>query len=167
MYKAKIDNEIFDFEFNDQKGLVATINGEPFKIDLEKQRSIHHVIHNHRSFTIEIVEFDAKNKSCILKVNNQEIIVSVEDRYDQLLHKLGMDDFNSQKVNEVVAPMPGLVIRIIAKEGDQILKGDNLVVLEAMKMENMIKSPTDGIVKSIEVEQNKTVDKNQVLVKFE
>ena len=78
-----------------------------------------------------------------------------------------MDQFNAKKVNEVLAPMPGLVIQIIAKEGMQVVKGDPLIVLEAMKMENMIKSPTDGIVKSVEVQQNKTVDKNQVLIRFE
>lgn len=167
MYKAKIDNEIFDFEFNDQKGLDGTINGAAFKIDAKKHGSIHHVIHNHRSYTVELVHFDTKNKSCILKINNQEVVVSIEDRYDQLLHKLGMDQFNAKKVNEVLAPMPGLVIQIIAKEGMQVVKGEPLIVLEAMKMENMIKSPTDGIVKSIEVQQNKTVDKNQVLIRFE
>ena len=65
MYKAKIDNEIFDFKFNDQKGLDGTINGAAFKIDAKKHGSIHHVIHNHRSYTVEVVHFDTKNKSCI------------------------------------------------------------------------------------------------------
>jgi len=78
-----------------------------------------------------------------------------------------MGHASSQKVNEVLAPMPGLVIQIIANVGDQVRKGENLIILEAMKMENMIKSPTDGVIKSIEVKQDKTVDKNQVLIKFE
>lgn len=167
MYKAKIENEIFNFELNDQKGLLGTVNGEAFKIDIESHGMIHHVIHNHQSFVLKIVEFDAEKKSCTVMVNDQEISVTVEDRYDQLLQKLGMNHLNNKIVNEVLAPMPGLVIRIIAKEGIKVQKGDNLVVLEAMKMENMISSPTDGIIKSIEVEQNKTVDKNQVLITFE
>jgi biotin carboxyl carrier protein len=167
MYRAKIDNEIFDLEFNDQKGLIGTVNGTPFNIDMEKQEMIHHAINNHRSFTIQVIEFDAKKKSCVLQVNDQEISVCVTDRYDQLLNKLGMGHASSQKVNEVLAPMPGLVIQIIANVGDQVRKGENLIILEAMKMENMIKSPTDGVIKSIEVKQDKTVDKNQVLIKFE
>jgi len=70
-------------------------------------------------------------------------------------------------VNEVKAPMPGLLLNVMVKPGNQVFKGDNLLVLEAMKMENMIKSPTDGVVKSIEVEKSSAVDKNQVLIKFE
>ena len=100
-------------------------------------------------------------------MNNQEVTVAIEDRFDALLHQLGMDNMNNQKVNEVKAPMPGLVLNIMIKPGDSVSKGDGLLVLEAMKMENIIKSPTDGVVKSIEVEQSIAVEKNQVLIKFE
>jgi biotin carboxyl carrier protein len=78
-----------------------------------------------------------------------------------------MENMNNQKVNEVKAPMPGLVLNILVEPGQEISKGDGLFVLEAMKMENIIKSPTDAIVKSIEVEKGIAVEKNQVLVKFE
>mgnify|MGYP001211168504 FL=1 len=100
-------------------------------------------------------------------MNNQEITVSIEDKYDALLKQLGMENMKSQKVNEVKAPMPGLVLNILVKPGQEIAKGDGLFVLEAMKMENIIKSPTDALVKSIEVEKGVAVEKNQVLVTFE
>jgi len=167
MYKAKVEEQIFEFEFSDQKALKGTVNGEAFDMNLAKQGSVHHVIHNNRSYTIELAHFNKEDKSCVLKVNNQELKVSIEDRFDLLLHKLGMDNMSNQKVNEVKAPMPGLLLNVMVKPGNQVFKGDNLLVLEAMKMENIIKSPTDGIVKSIEVEQSNAVDKNQVLIKFE
>jgi len=63
--------------------------------------------------------------------------------------------------------MPGMVVQIIAQIGTQVKKGENLLILEAMKMENMIKSPTDGRIKSIEITQGETVDKNQVLITFD
>ena len=63
--------------------------------------------------------------------------------------------------------MPGLVLSIMVRVGDSVKKGQGLMVLEAMKMENIIKSPSDGIVKSIYIKKSDAVEKNQVLIKFE
>jgi biotin carboxyl carrier protein len=62
--------------------------------------------------------------------------------------------------------MPGLVVRILANEGDEIPKGGSLLVLEAMKMENIIKSPEEVTIASIEVSAGDAVEKNQSLIKF-
>ena len=167
MYKTKVEEQIFEFEFSDEKALKGTVNGTSFEMDLARKGSVRHVIHKHKSYTIEIVHFNKEEKTCVLLVNNQEVSVSIEDRFDALLHSLGMDNMNSQKVNEVKAPMPGLVLKIMVEPEQKVSKGDGLLVLEAMKMENIIKSPTDGVVKSVEVEQTNAVEKNQVLIKFE
>jgi biotin carboxyl carrier protein len=60
--------------------------------------------------------------------------------------------------------MPGLVLKVLVTEGQEFKKGDNLLVLEAMKMENILKAPTDGIVKSIKIKPGDKVDKNEVLL---
>jgi biotin carboxyl carrier protein len=62
--------------------------------------------------------------------------------------------------------MPGLVLRILASEGDKVMKGGNLLVLEAMKMENIIKAPADVVIKSIRVIAGDKVEKNQVMIIF-
>ena len=141
MYKAKVSGQTFEFNFTDDKALKGSIDGVPFDMDLAKQGSVHHLIHEHKSYTIELVELNREEKTCILKVNNLEITVAIEDQYDALLKQLGMDNMNNQKVNEVKAPMPGLVLNILVEPGQVIAKGDGLFVLEAMKMENIIKSP--------------------------
>jgi biotin carboxyl carrier protein len=71
-----------------------------------------------------------------------------------------------KKVNDVKAPMPGMVFNVLVSEGQDIKKGDPLIVLEAMKMENVLKSPTDGTVKKIAVTKGVAVEKNQVLIQF-
>ncbi len=60
--------------------------------------------------------------------------------------------------------MLGLVLKIIAKEGEELKKGDNLLILEAMKMENMIKAPADIIIKKIHIKEGDKVEKNQILL---
>ena len=167
MYKAKVAEQIFEFEFSDEKALEGTVNGEAFKIDTVQQGDFHHVLHKHGSYKVKMVRFDKENKTCVIQVNNYEYVVSVEDRFDVLLHQLGMDNINNYKVNDLKAPMTGLVLSIMVEPGDLVKKGDGLMVLEAMKMENIIRTPTDGIVKSIDVKKSDAVEKNQVLIKFE
>jgi biotin carboxyl carrier protein len=83
-----------------------------------------------------------------------------------LLEKLGMNNAASGKVNNIKAPMPGLIIELKVKTGDTVKAGDQLLILEAMKMENILKSPGEGVVKSVKVKKGDTVEKNQVLIEF-
>ena len=84
-----------------------------------------------------------------------------------MLHSLGMDNLTNQKVSDLKAPMPGLVLDIEVREGEQVKKGDALLILEAMKMENVIKSPSDGVIKKIAVNKGEAVEKNQLILNFE
>ena len=65
------------------------------------------------------------------------------------------------------APMPGLVVRVQAREGDTVTAGAGLIVLEAMKMENELKAAAPGVVKSVRVAPGEAVEKGQVLVEFD
>jgi biotin carboxyl carrier protein len=62
--------------------------------------------------------------------------------------------------------MPGLVLSVLVSAGQEVKKGDKLLVLEAMKMENIIKAGGDGVVAQIMVNQGQAVDKNQTLIEF-
>lgn len=66
----------------------------------------------------------------------------------------------------VVAPMPGLVTRIHVREGDQVLAGQAVVVVEAMKMENELRAGSDGVVRRILTVEGAAVEKGTVLVEF-
>ena len=99
-------------------------------------------------------------------MNGKKFKFVVKDKYDELLKSLGMDNLATTKVANLKAPMPGLVINIAIEVGQTVQKGDALLILEAMKMENVIKSPTDGVIKSILVKKGDAVEKNQVLLNF-
>ena len=63
--------------------------------------------------------------------------------------------------------MPGLVVDILVAEGDDLEKGHNLLILEAMKMENIIKIPNAGKVKSINIQKGQAVEKGQILIELD
>jgi biotin carboxyl carrier protein len=165
MYHLKV-NEKFNFELNETQG-AWTVNGNPMQLDtLVIKDNLLHVLHQHTSYRVEIVSFSKEEKTASIKVNGHTYSIAIKDRFDDLMHQLGLDNLQSAKVAELKAPMPGLVLSILVKEGDEVKKGDNLLVLEAMKMENIIKSPADVTIKFIKIKPSDKVEKNQVLIQF-
>ena len=145
-----------------------TLDGNAFDADVLKiSDNEFHVIRNNRSYNILITELKRGEKKLTVKVNGTKYSAVVKDRLDDLLHSMGMDKASAHKVSEVKAPMPGLVLRVMVEGGQQIKKGDALVVLEAMKMENILKSPADAVVKKISVVKGDKVEKNQVMLVME
>ena len=67
---------------------------------------------------------------------------------------------------EIVAPMPGKVVSFAVKVGDKVKAGQSLAVMEAMKMENILKSPGEGVIKNLKVKKGDNVEKGQVLIEF-
>ncbi len=144
------------------------LNGVAQSWDLVLLKSnLYHVIKDNQSFIVEVVKADYQTKQFTVKVNGQAFDLAARDRFDLLLKKLGMDKAANAKVSEVKAPMPGLLVSIKVTDGTEVKKGDTLVILEAMKMENALKSPIDGKVKTIKVKAGQNVDKNQVILQFE
>jgi acetyl/propionyl-CoA carboxylase alpha subunit len=153
--------------FTDHKGGSGTLNGSAFSWDvIEIKAGSFHVIKDDRSYTVEVIKADPTTKSFVISVNGNKYTLDVKDKYDELLHSLGMDNAGSGKVSDMKAPMPGLVLDVRVGEGTAVKKGDALLVLEAMKMENILKSPADGVVKKVNVKKGAAVEKNQVLISF-
>ncbi len=166
MITIKVDQQQeFSFDYKQQQVL---LNGKPASSDwVSIGKNKYHVIANHQSYTIELLGVDETGKQYTIMVNGQKHTAAIKDQFDSLLQQLGMDKLVSAKVNQVKAPMPGLVLRILVEEGQSIKKGDPLLVLEAMKMENIIKSAGDGVVKSIMVQPKLVVEKGQVMLVLE
>jgi acetyl/propionyl-CoA carboxylase alpha subunit len=144
-----------------------TLNGQPFAWDVAALgQGRFHILHEGRSYNAEVVSTDFATKNISLKINGQRIELNAKDRFDLLLERLGMSNAATAKVNEFKAPMPGLIVDIRVEPGQAVKKGDPLLVLEAMKMENILKAPADGIVGGIKVNLRDNVQKGQVLVQF-
>ena len=94
------------------------------------------------------------------------ITTQLQNKLADLLKKMGMDN-HKKKLKDLNAPMPGLVLDIMVKEGQEVTEGQELIVLEAMKMENAIKSPQDGIIDKIQIDKQDKIDKNHTLLSFQ
>jgi biotin carboxyl carrier protein len=122
---------------------------------------------NQQRYETEILQVNREERWVELRINGKPVRVAISTPLDKLLHAMGMDTASAARAAQVKAPMPGLVLRVLVEPGAEVQKDDKVMILEAMKMENVIKSPGHGIVKQILVQPGQAVDKNQVLVDFE
>jgi acetyl/propionyl-CoA carboxylase alpha subunit len=116
-------------------------------------------------FRIESIAMDKNEVE--LKHLKRKLTIRIEDHLQQIIQSLGYNSLKSKHTDSLLAPMPGLVIEVVAKAGDEVKKGDHLISLEAMKMENILKAAHDGIIKEVKVKKSDKVEKNQVLLLFE
>ena len=165
MYEIKV-NDKQDFSASRKDGKLL-INNELVEADIASVgSSLFHVLHNQQSYNVEVVNFNATDKIAEIKVNGNTYNITSKDQFDILLEQLGFNHLNAGAISDLKAPMPGMVLKVFVKEGDTIQKGENLFVLEAMKMENIIKAPADVIVKSIKIKAGDKVEKGQILITF-
>jgi len=157
-FKVKV-NEQIDFELTSE---------QVSQMDIVKENeTTFHILKNNLSYRAEIVEIDFSKKIFSLKINDNPYQIKLADEFDQLVNQLGLSVVSSQKVADVKAPMPGLVLEVAAEVGQEVKKGDALLILEAMKMENVIKSAGDGIVKAIHIKQGEALEKGQLMIEME
>jgi biotin carboxyl carrier protein len=123
-------------------------------------------LYNNKSYTAELISYNESDKIAVIKLNNNSYEVKLKDDTELLLEQLGISG-KSNKLQSIKAPMPGLVLKINVQEGDTVKKGDGLLVLEAMKMENLIKTLEEGKVKKVHVVKGDKVEKNQPLIEME
>lgn len=152
-------NKDHNFEFTEEQVLAADA------VSLDQQNF--HVLHNKTSYHAEVVSTDFLNKTYKVVVNNNEYEVSIANHLDQLIKEMGFEVGKTKVVNAIKAPMPGLILEINVAVGQEVQEGQNLLILEAMKMENSFDSPRSGIIKAIAVEKGQAVDKGQLLIEFE
>lgn len=164
MYKAQVNGgEPKDIVLGD--GIV--VDNKPLDWDISELRDGYfHIVLNDKSYTAELVRLDADEKLFIFTINGHQVEVSLQDRFDLLLDKLGMADLGAAAAADLKAPMPGLILDLMVADGQEVSKGEPILILEAMKMENILKAPGDGVVKSVKVGKGDSVEKNQVLVQF-
>ena len=168
MYSVQVNKKEFNIEFDNKSNKKGKIDEDNFDLDLiEIKENSYHVLFDDKSYNVEVSNINEVAKEVIVTVNNMKHKVRVKNEFDNMLKKLGFQNVDNLKVKNLKAPMPGLVVEILVSEGDNIKKGENIVVLEAMKMENNLKATDNVKIKKVITEKGKSVEKNDILITFE
>lgn len=104
--------------------------------------------------------------SYTITINGTAIQVNIKNRRDLLLQQFGMSHSEDSQEKIIKAPMPGLVLDVLIEEGQHVEKGQGILILEAMKMENELKAPAPGVIKKIHTEKGAAISKNDLLVEI-
>lgn len=119
-----------------------------------------------RDYDVVVQAFDEREQRLKLRVNGKLVYLKLQSAEDEMLEKIGLDRDALMKVEDIKAPMPGLVHAVHVAPGDSVEEGQPLLILEAMKMENVIKSPAAGTVEAVNIAPGETVEKNQLMISF-
>ncbi len=120
-----------------------------------------------RNLRVELVNGPDAQGHVLVRVNGVERQLQVLDRQKLLLDSLGMNSAESGVEMEVFAPMPGKVLSVEVSNNETVEEGQALLVLEAMKMENVIRAPRSGVIASVDASAGQAVEKGAALVTYE
>ncbi|PCJ64549.1 MAG: acetyl-CoA carboxylase biotin carboxyl carrier protein subunit [Bacteroidetes bacterium] len=163
MARIEANKSFFDITKNEEDIL---LNGDKQNYDIiGLPNGDFHLVLDNKSYTIKVLHKNTGSGTLALSINGRVIDTLLQNKLTDLLKSMGMES-GKKKLKELKAPMPGLVLDILVQAGDEVADGDNLLVLEAMKMENAIKSPQAGIIEAISVKKQDKVEKNQILISF-
>ena len=160
-YYVRVNGEEFEVDI-DQAGQV-TLNGVPVDVDMVRVpgQNIYSLIVDHLSYELAVEE---TRRGYTIHLGGVQYTTEVEDeRQRRLMAGRGQPAPPSGEAS-VVAPIPGLIVRVEVQEGEEVRAGQPLIILEAMKMENEIRSPRAGTVKAIHVVPGESVEQGKVLI---
>lgn len=162
-YIATVDDQEFSIDVDRDKCI--SLDERAHDIDLESidGRSLFSLILDGTSYEVFV---ERRERRYFITIAGDRYEVQVEDeRLKQLRERAGA---KHEEVGEfaIAAPMPGLVVDVAIEQGQHIAAGTGVVILEAMKMENEIRTPRDGIVKGVRVSAGQTVNQGDVMIEI-
>ena len=164
-YIVKVDERQFDVDINGHEAFV-TINGRKIAVDLRQLRGgkIHSLLVDNINYEFEI---EKSNGGFDIWHGSEQMHVAVNDEKSERFEKLMGAVAGNKKAQSLKAPMPGLILKIEVEPGQHVKKGDGLIIVEAMKMENELRAHSSAVIKEIKIIPGQAVEKNQVLLIFE
>ena len=162
-YYARVDNNEYEIEINDN---VVLLDGEAIDVNMVRSGvpELYSVLFGGHSYEM-LVTADRFNYT--VNVRGEQFQVQIEDERARRLSRGRRLPALPDGELAIVAPIPGLVVKVLVAKGESIDEGQPVVILEAMKMENELRSMRAGIVKSVEAVPGQRVDQNAALIILE
>lgn len=155
-YEVKVNDFVFSFSEN-----------EVMAADIVMQAPNNfHILQNNSAATAHIIDADLSRRAFKVTVAGEIFYAEIKNELDLVIDSMGYANAAGAKLTSIKAPMPGLVLEISVKPGQEVAAGDKLLILEAMKMENSILIQDNAVIKSIAVKPGQAVEKGQLLVEL-
>ena len=164
--EIKINDRTAQVEILNRAGnkVRISIDGKKYDADVVMvEEGVYSILLDNRSHNIELIR--SGNKNYKLNTYSKSFDIEIIDAEAKYLKSRRRDD--SQEEAVISSPMPGKVVKILVKIGDQVKAGDTVVIVSAMKMESEYKVKKDRIIKDIKVKEGDTIKANQPLVIIE
>jgi len=162
-YRVDINGTTYEVSFNDENS-TAVIHGRVVALDvhLEREPDLYSILIDGKSVMM-VLENSPEPGIFRVHAGGYDFEAEVASARESFLRDFIRSANVGRKENRVKAPMPGLIIKHLVKDGDEVVKGQGVMIMEAMKMENEIKAPANGTIKKLRVEEREAVEKGQVL----
>jgi biotin carboxyl carrier protein len=160
-YIAAINGQEYLVDILDQEHV--SIDGTEYKIDFKgvSGQPVYSLLLNGQSYEAQV--YDSEEEWQVLLGGRLYSVLVEDERERRLRTTLGARASDTGEF-QLRSPMPGLVIALPVKEGQLVRKGDVLLILESMKMQNELKAPRDGTIARIRVKVGDSVEQKQVLL---
>ena len=166
-FEIKINDRIAKVELLKEEGniLEVLVDGKKYEIDIVQAEAGYSVLYKNKSYNVEIIEGQNSKEFTVntLYKSFDVDIVDAEYRYQQNRKK----SKELEGSNVISSPMPGRIVKISVKVGEEVESGQTLIVVSAMKMESEYKAPKNGKVKTIHVKDGDIVAGHQPLITLE
>jgi pyruvate carboxylase subunit B len=155
-HEVVVNGESVSFDGTDTVARVSEVEGTPVRL-VTIADAVHRVI----------ARPGARRGEYTVRLNGYRYAVDALDERARTIRRLSAASATAAGPARLVAPMPGLIVRVNVRRGDEVRAGQGLVVMEAMKMENELRAPADGRVKDVRVAPGTAVEKGAVLIDME
>ena len=152
-------NETYDFSLSPED--LSSWDIKP------KDAHSYHLINREKNYDIKVENAVFQQKEYRISINGNSYTIRLKDSLDQLVDAMGLSLGKQDKETDVKAPMPGLILDVMVQVGQAVKAEEPLLILEAMKMENIITAPNEGVIQEILVKKGDAVDKKDLLIAME
>lgn len=162
VYRALVEDQTFDITIEDDQ-LIVDGEAKDYTFEVLREGYVSLIVDG-KSLPVSV---EATGPDTMrVTIDGRRTEVEVKDERDLLVDEFGLGD-DQMGGGEVRAPMPGLVLEVLVEEGETVEADQGLLVLEAMKMENELKAPAGGVVRTIHATSGEAVDKEALLIEIE
>ena len=126
----------------------------------------YHLVYNDKSYKCEVQSIDSAKGLVELSLNDVDYTCQIISPVRQTIQSLNLSNRNKAISKNLTAVMPGMVLDVLVSDGQKVNVGEPLMILEAMKMENILKAGFEGVIQKVHCQKEDAVEKGQILIEI-